>query len=60
MAAYTFPGSNPAISGMSETYRGGQYLPRFGANDLQWCELGMATEPQKSNAGVLAVRIVIQ
>jgi hypothetical protein len=47
---------------MSETCRERQCLPRFGANDLQWCdsELGMATEPQKSNAGVLAVRIVIQ
>ena len=62
MAAYTFPGLDPAISGMSKTYKGGQYLPRFGANDLQWCdsELGMATEPQKSNASVLAFRIVIQ
>ena len=60
MAAYTFPGSNPAIGGMSESSRERQCLPRFGANDLQWCELGMATEPQKSNAGVLAVRIVIQ
>ena len=62
MAAYTFPGSNPAIGGMSESSRERQCLPRFGANDLQWCdsELGMATEPQKSNASVLAFRIVIQ